>query len=139
MYSTLQKWGEMQVIYLPKSISDTMAFSDYELLEISAENNSVIIKKAVRKSREYQKYPMEADSSSNIYWAKYMCENHYDGIIHIKSAFCTPEIGIIPILNKVCKDYDVPIIYFSFDSNTSEIGIKTRLEAFKDMLEMRKI
>ena len=96
------------------------------------------IKKVMKNTKEYQKYPMEADSSHNIYWTKYMCLNKYDGIIHIKSAFCTPEIAIIPILNKVCKDYNVPIIYFSFDSNTSEVGIKTRLEAFKDMLEMRR-
>ena len=33
----------------------------------------------------------------------------------------------------------VLIIFFSFDSNTSEVGVKTRLEAFYDMLEMRKI
>jgi hypothetical protein len=31
----------------------------------------------------------------------------------------------------------MPIIYFSFDTLTSETGIKTRLEAFYDMLEMK--
>ena len=32
----------------------------------------------------------------------------------------------------------MPILYFSFDSQTSETGIKTRLEAFIDMITMRK-
>ena len=32
----------------------------------------------------------------------------------------------------------MPIIYFSFDSQTSETGIKTRLEAFYDMLKIKK-
>ena len=59
-------------------------------------------------------------------------------IIHIKSSFCTPEIGAMPIINKIASLYNIPIIYFSFDTNTSETGIKTRLEAFYDMLEMRK-
>lgn len=94
--------------------------------------------KALLNTTEYQKYPLEADASNNIYWTKYLCENNYDGIIHIKSAFCTPEIGVIPILNKISSSYNVPIIYFSFDSNTSPVGIKTRLEAFNDMLEMRR-
>jgi len=32
----------------------------------------------------------------------------------------------------------MPILYFSFDSQTSETGVKTRLEAFNDMLVMKK-
>ena len=39
---------------------------------------------------------------------------------------------------KLCKEYNMPIIYFSFDSETSDTGIKTRLEAFYDMLCQRK-
>ncbi len=100
--------------------------------------NKKEIKKALKNTKEYQKYKMGADASTNIYWAKYLCMKKYDGIIHIKSSFCTPEISVMPILNKVCTKYNVPIIYFSFDSSTSEVGIKTRLEAFKDMLEMRR-
>ena len=84
------------------------------------------------------KYKMGADASSNVYWTKYLAENKYDGIIHIKSSFCTPEIGVMPILDKVANDYNIPIIYFSFDANTSEVGIKTRIEAFYDMIEMRR-
>jgi len=105
----------------------------YLLLE-----NKKTIKKALRKTKEFQKYKMGADATTNVYWAKYLCENNYDGIIHIKSSFCTPEISAMPIINKVCQKYNVPIIYFSFDSSTSEVGIKTRLEAFKDMVEMRR-
>ena len=96
------------------------------------------INKALIKSKKYMKYKMSADASSNIYWAKYLGINKYDGIIHIKSSFCTPEIGIMPILDKVASNYNIPIIYFSFDANTSEVGMKTRLEAFYDMIEMRR-
>lgn len=96
------------------------------------------IKKYLKYASEYIKYRMGADAADNVARTKYLCENKYDGIIHIKSAFCTPEIGAMPIINKVCSDYDVPVIFFSFDSNTSEVGIKTRLEAFYDMIEMRK-
>ena len=42
------------------------------------------------------------------------------------------------IINKVCGDYNVPVLFFSFDSNTSRVGLQTRLEAFNDMIEMRK-
>lgn len=96
------------------------------------------IKKYMKCARKYIKYKMGADASDNIARTLEMCKKGYDGIIHIKSSFCTPEIGAMPIINKICDEYDVPVIFFSFDSNTSEIGIKTRLEAFYDMIEMRK-
>ena len=95
-------------------------------------------RKIIKKTKKYTKYKLTADTSSNIYWANYLCLKKYDGIIHIKSSFCTPEIGIIPILKTISSNYDVPIIFMSFDSNTSEVGIKTRIEAFVDMIEMRK-
>ena len=96
------------------------------------------INKALKKAKKYMKYKMGADASSNVFWAKYLGANKYDGIIHLKSSFCTPEIGVMPIIDKIANDYNIPIIYFSFDANTSEVGIKTRLEAFYDMIEMRR-
>ena len=97
-----------------------------------------LLRKALKNTKEYMKYKLVADASSNIYWAKYLGINKYDGIIHIKSSFCTPEIEIMPILTKVANDYNIPIMFMSFDSNTSEVGVKTRIEAFVDMIEMRK-
>lgn len=96
------------------------------------------MKKYLNYAQEYVKYSMGADAMDNIGRTKYLCKHKYDGIIHIKSAFCTPEIGAMPIINKICKEYQVPVIFMSFDSATSEVGIKTRLEAFYDMIEMRK-
>lgn len=90
------------------------------------------------KNTKYIKYRMGADAADNIARTKYLCENNYDGIIHIKSSFCTPEIGAMPIINKICKEYNTPVIFLSFDTNTSEVGVKTRIEAFYDMIEMRR-
>ena len=95
-------------------------------------------KKYQQYAKEYFKYNMGADASDNIARAKYLCEKDYDGIIHIKSSFCTPEIGAMPIISNIASTYQKPVLFFSFDSATSETGIKTRLEAFYDMLEMRK-
>ncbi|MDD3341435.1 MAG: 2-hydroxyacyl-CoA dehydratase [Bacilli bacterium] len=96
------------------------------------------IRKYLRKTRDYIKYQMGADAADNIARAKYLCEHDYDGIIHIKSSFCTPEIGAMPIINKICKAHDVPLLYFSFDTASSEVGVQTRIEAFYDMIEMRR-
>ena len=96
------------------------------------------IKKNLKKYGKYVKYRMGADATDNIIRAVDMCNEKFDGIIHIKSSFCTPEISSMAIINKVCKEYDIPVMFFSFDSNTSRVGLRTRLEAFNDMIEMRK-
>lgn len=95
-------------------------------------------KKLLRKIKKYCKYTIGADGMDNVARAKMLAEQNYDGLIHIKPFGCTPEIGAIPILQRVSEDYKIPIIYFSFDNQTSTEGIKTRLEAFYDMLKMRK-
>ena len=92
----------------------------------------------LRKVKNYCKYKLGADGMDNVYRSKFLINEGYDGLIHIKPFGCTPEVGAIPIIRKVCSDYKMPIIFFSFDSATSDTGIKTRLEAFYDMLEMRK-
>ena len=97
-----------------------------------------------KKSKRYLKklnnikYKMGADAMDNIYYTKYLIENNYDGIIHIKSSFCTPEIGSMSIINKMCEEANIPVLFMSMDTNTSKVGMETRLEAFYDMIEMRK-
>lgn len=96
------------------------------------------VKRNIHKYSSYVKYRMGADATDNIMRCVDLCRNHYDGIIHIKSSFCTPEIGSMGVINKICHQYDVPVLFFSFDANTSRVGLQTRLEAFNDMIEMRK-
>lgn len=90
------------------------------------------------KTREFLKYKIGADATDNVYRTLYLKKKGYDGIIHTKPFGCTPEVGVIPILNKISNEKNIPIMYLSFDTQTSNTGIKTRIEAFNDMLLMRK-
>jgi benzoyl-CoA reductase/2-hydroxyglutaryl-CoA dehydratase subunit BcrC/BadD/HgdB len=44
---------------------------------------------------------------------------------------------MLPVLQNISNEYNIPILYLSFDTQTSETGIKTRLEAFIDMLQFK--
>ncbi len=90
------------------------------------------------KSRKYCKYTLGADGLDNVYRVLYAKRHHFDGVIHTKPFGCTPEIGAIPIIQKAAHDANIPILFFSFDSQTSEEGVKTRLEAFYDLIKIRK-
>ena len=87
--------------------------------------------------KDYCKYEMGPTSTANIWCAKDYAQRGFDGIIHIKSAGCTPEIDIMPVLQNIGKDYKIPILYLTYDSQTGDEGLLTRIEAFYDMLQMR--
>lgn len=92
----------------------------------------------IKSSKEYIKYHLGADATESVSHTLRLAKNNYDGIIHIKSFGCTPEINAIPILEKISNDYNIPIIYFSYDAEDNEVAINTRIEAFYDMLMARK-
>ncbi|MEQ2364955.1 2-hydroxyacyl-CoA dehydratase, partial [Coprococcus sp. CLA-AA-H190] len=87
---------------------------------------------------EYCQYEMGPTSTANIWCAKNYAVNGFDGIIHVKSAGCTPEIDVMPILQNISADYKIPVLYLTYDSQTSDTGLETRVEAFYDMISMRK-
>lgn len=95
-------------------------------------------KQIIKSAYPYLKYELGADGTDSISRSNEFAQNGYDGIIHIKPFGCTPEVNAMSILQKLGNDKNIPILYFSFDAQTSETGVNTRLEAFYDMLLMRK-
>ncbi|SHN51384.1 hypothetical protein [Desulfitobacterium chlororespirans] len=86
----------------------------------------------------YLEYEIGADGTDSVARAKILAEAGYDGVIHVKPFGCTPEVNSMPMMQNISNDYKMPILYFSFDAQTSETGVLTRLEAFHDMLMMRR-
>ncbi len=62
----------------------------------------------------------------------------FDGVIQIYPFTCMPEIIAQSALVEVQRKYDIPIMTLIVDEMTGEEGYMTRLEAFVDMLGMRK-
>lgn len=97
------------------------------------------MKKAILKQAgKYLQYEIGADGTDSVGKTRILAEKGYDGIIHVKPFGCTPEVNAMPMIQNISRDYKIPVLYFSFDSQTSETGVKTRLEAFYDMLLMKK-
>lgn len=88
--------------------------------------------------KDYVKYEMGPTSTANIWYAKDCAEKNFDGIIHVKSAGCTPEIDIMPVLSRIGHDYKIPVLFLTYDAQDGDAGLQTRIEAFYDMIEMRK-
>lgn len=104
--------------------------------------NTVIKKKTLEEdmkvSKKYVNFYLGATANYTVAEAIEFAKEGADGIIQVKSFGCTPELDAMPILQNISRDFHIPILHFSFDSQTSETGVKTRLEAFYDMIEARK-
>ena len=87
---------------------------------------------------DYVTYDMGPTSSLTIASALRYAQEGFDGVVHVKSSGCTPEVDCVPVLQRIGRDTGMPLLYLSYDSQTSDTGLDTRLEAFYDMLAMKK-
>lgn len=63
---------------------------------------------------------------------------NFDGLVHLTPFSCMPELVATTILPKVCADGGIDCLYLTYDGHTAEAALVTRLEAFVDMLRMRR-
>ncbi|MCL5046617.1 MAG: CoA protein activase, partial [Actinobacteria bacterium] len=65
-------------------------------------------------------------------------EQGYDGVIQLAPFTCIPEIVAKSILPTIAEEHGIPVLSFFLDEQTGEAGVKTRLEAFVDLLARRR-
>ena len=92
----------------------------------------------LRKTHGYLRHSVGANGLDSVGQSIQYAKLGYDGVIHAKSFGCTPELNAIPALMRISRDFGIPILHLSFDTHSSETGFDTRLEAFIDMMEMRR-
>lgn len=61
------------------------------------------------------------------------------GIVHFQSFGCMPDIMFKPILDRIARDFRVPIIHYMRDTHASDTAYQTRLEAFADLLKRKEL
>lgn len=78
-------------------------------------------------------------SNGVIRTAFHMFKNcNIDGIIHVTAFGCGPDFIVDKLLELEAKKRSVPFLTITLDEQTGEEGLKTRLEAFVDMLRLRR-
>ena len=136
LYSIMEPFSSC---YIEKKLAqkhiEVKRFTTITYLLLQKKHN---ISKLLKKGKKYLKYHLGADGTESVVLSEELAKAKYDGIIHIKSFGCTPEINAMPALARISEDYHIPIIYFSFDSQDNTVGVDTRLEAFYDMILAKK-
>jgi|Deesub1362A_J573_1020465.scaffolds.fasta_scaffold00666_20 predicted nucleotide-binding protein (sugar kinase/HSP70/actin superfamily) len=62
----------------------------------------------------------------------------FDGILHLMPFTCMPELVARSIFPRLQRELDVPILSLIFDEQTGKAGLLTRIEAFIDLLWVRR-
>lgn len=65
-------------------------------------------------------------------------KSEVDGIIYLSSFGCGPDAFVLPFLRKCAENNETLFIDLSFDEHTGEEGVKTRVEAFVEMIRRKK-
>jgi len=91
-------------------------------------------KKAMTAAGGYLTHAPGANGADSVAQSLQYANAGYDGVIHLKSFGCTPEINVTPALDRLSRDTGMPILHLSFDTHTAQAGLQTRVEAFVDML-----
>jgi len=79
-----------------------------------------------------------AEGTESVYHTLRLMEEGFDGMVHLKPFGCMPEVNAMGALQRISRENLYPILFMSYDAQTSETGVLTRLEAFCDMLSMRR-
>jgi predicted nucleotide-binding protein (sugar kinase/HSP70/actin superfamily) len=62
----------------------------------------------------------------------------FDGVVQLAPFTCIPEIVAKSIIPEVSKGLNIPVLTLMLDEQTGKAGTATRLEAFVDLLRMRR-
>ncbi len=62
----------------------------------------------------------------------------FDGVIQLSPFTCIPEIVAKSILPTVCRDHKIGFLTISLDEQTGKEGLRTRIEAFVDLLRAKR-
>lgn len=121
------------------NLERTIAKKGFKVIRYTNLTYLLIIKRFMKpillfKGRKYIKYLLGADGTESIVHSLDHAKKRVSGIIHLKSFGCVPELNAIPTLNRISNDYQVPIMYLSFEGENNIANIDTKLEAFQDMI-----
>ncbi|RAK08502.1 putative nucleotide-binding protein (sugar kinase/HSP70/actin superfamily) [Halanaerobium saccharolyticum] len=95
-----------------------------------------IIEKELSKLRK----PMFWEFTNKLYGAAehYLKNDQIDGVIHLTAFGCGPDSMLGQILEIDAKEYDKAFMTLRIDEQTGESHIITRIEAFIDLLRLKK-
>jgi len=118
----------------------TITLTDFitEVFEDTLKLNLTGKKEYLKKAKTYLNGPIGGHGERNIANTLWLCDKKIDGIIHLLPLVCMPDTMIEPIINKICKENNVPLLRIPIDETSSEANLSTRIETFVELIRRKK-
>jgi len=91
-----------------------------------------------KEARPYMQEYIGGDGQESIGTTIFLKKKGWDGMVHVWPFSCIPELSAQNIIPAITKEYDMPVLPMIVDELTGEAGYQTRLEAFVDMLYLKR-
>jgi len=91
--------------------------------------------KMEKKTKKKLRVDVGGHARENVMELTDISSKDYSGIIHVGPFGCMPEVTVNPILQRMARERNIPYLFLSFDVQTSDTGLQTRLEAFSDLIK----
>jgi predicted nucleotide-binding protein (sugar kinase/HSP70/actin superfamily) len=88
-----------------------------------------------RKIYPYLKSTVGGHGRDAIFEMLKYSKKNFSGILQLLPFSCMPEVTVRPILLKIHEKTGIPFLSLSFDEQTAQAGLETRLEAFADVVK----
>ena len=108
------------------------------MIDHGGRNKDSHLREIIGYAEPYLRYHIGADGTESVAMTNKLRTEGFDGVLHLKPFGCMPEVNAMSALQRLSREHTFPILFISFDAQTSETGLATRLDAFCDMLRMRK-
>ncbi len=94
--------------------------------------------KLIHLADPYFKYDVGAECNFSIAETIQAAHDGYDGVVHVYPFSCMPETSAATVLSTVATDYQIPVLGFALDRKDMGLRIDTQIEAFVDIMKMKK-
>ncbi|MDI3481689.1 MAG: hypothetical protein PWQ97_1344 [Tepidanaerobacteraceae bacterium] len=96
-------------------------------------------KDKMKQAKKLKKNLFWTFSNSVVRTAYHFLENRcVDGIIHITAFGCGPDFIVDKLMELEAREKNMPYLTITLDEQTGQEGLNTRLEAFVDMLKIKR-
>ncbi len=123
-------------VYVDRAIFLTDWTKDNAILDAFRIEGEMNIKQA---ARPYLPEMIGGHGQNSIGDTILYAKRGFDGVVQLAPFTCIPEIVAKSIMPQVSKDYNIPVLTLMLDEQTGKAGVSTRLEAFVDLLAMRRV
>jgi len=131
-FNLLEKLGEMEIEVDP--FLTAHRWLGFHSLRLGRSE----VKEVGHLAETYWPFCVGGEDKNTIGYSIKAAKDNYDGIIHLHPFACMPHTSCGSSLERISRDYNIPVLSLSLDEFTQEASFYNRVEAFVELLKRKK-